>query len=511
MLKTASRPLSPQYASETSSVRSATTDGTWVSLLTSHPPSTGLDERRGWTGKRQKSSTMPYFEEPSDSRMSSRRPSISASMRSAPNDSSTHVPLSAYSTYKPGRSIVSPPPAAYHDSTPKSPARSQNKVKIKPLLKKSSDKGKIDLSKSMAENEGLGIFVNSSSTSAATGARRATNHTRSSSGVSQMSTATASSNPRGGGYVHPMRQNAAVYTPPLSRSRAGSHSDDEDEDDDHHHHHHPPHGPDGHFVRPSTKSPLPPPPPQEHFIAHSYAPRPSVKRTPPPLHIRTHSSTSSRLRQTPSQTNLPPTPSSLRYANPPAPAGAEPFPPLPSHALTTAAASASPPSPAPDPYLPDTTPATPATTVPGAASVRTARSSLDSAFRSNTKRSRTNTQRSDDPHLAVRQARAEFAAREAAKEERWRAKEARRERRREKERTRARVGGGSVGPSDVSLAGRSGRVVDEEIEWMRRGKRVPKERRVEREKGEGRPGRWSLFWFGVKSVFLRIKRGLGGS
>ena len=502
MLKTASRPLSPHYTSETSSVRSSTTDGTRVSSLTSYPPSTGLDDRRGWTGRRQKSSTMPYFDEPSDSRMSSRRPSISASMRSAPNDSSTHVPLSAYSTYKPGRSIISPPPPAHYDSTPKSPARSQNKVKIKPLLKKhsSSDKGKIDLSKSMAENEGLGIFVNSASTNAVPGARRA-NHTRSSSGVSQLSAATTASNPRGGGggYVHPMRQHAAAYTPPLARSRAGSHSDDEEDAEDR--------GSSDYFYRASTKSPLPAPP-QDHAGARAYAPQPAVKRTPPPLHVRTHSSASSgRLRPTPSQTTLPPTPSSLRYANHSSAAVAEPFPPLPAHALTT---TVSPTAPSPDPYPPAT---------PGAGSVRTARSSLDSAFRGGgssiraAQRSRTNTQRSDDPHLAVRQARAEFAAREAAQAERWRQKEARRARRREKERARVAVGGGggAGGPSDVSLAGPSGRVVDEEIEWMRKGKRVPKPKAVAAEKEEGRPGRWSLFWFGVKSVFLRIKRGLGGS
>ena len=182
---------------------------------------------------------------------------------------------------------------------------------------------------------------------------------------------------------------------------------------------------------------------------------------------------------------------------------------------------------------------TPATTVPGAASVRTARSSLDSSFR--TKRSRTNTALSEDPVAAQAQVaalRAEFQARERAKEQKWRAREARKaekrdrsERRKEREHGRADAGYGAAmqvgyyrhgGPSDVSLmTGKNGKVVDEEIEWMRKGKRVPKgkkgkgkEKEVVARKNEGeRPGagRWAVFWFGVKSMFLRLKRSFGGS
>lgn len=107
-----------------------------------------------------------------------------------------------------------------------------------------------------------------------------------------MSSHTTASRKRSHGqFIHPMRQTPSQHNTPLLRSRSTSISDDEAD----------------HQVllnrsRVPSHPPIPPTQP--------YAPLPSVKRTPPPLHIRTHSS--SRTIRSPSQTNLPETPSSLR-------------------------------------------------------------------------------------------------------------------------------------------------------------------------------------------------------
>ena len=188
-----------------------------------------------------------------------------------------------------------------HNSVNSPKAGGKSKVRIKPLLRKlsSNDENAIDLSRSAAEYEGLGIYSPADfgaerKASAESSVRRGYHHRSN----SQVSTTTISSSHRYGGtqYVHPMRQIPRPYTPTVvtafqpspdaEDSPAGEipttldtpHSDS---------YHHRPHIPS----------------------SSSYAPLPSAPRQPPPLHIRTRSS--SRLTST-SQTNLSGTPSSLR-------------------------------------------------------------------------------------------------------------------------------------------------------------------------------------------------------
>ncbi|KAL8806117.1 MAG: hypothetical protein Q9182_001518 [Xanthomendoza sp. 2 TL-2023] len=195
------------------------------------------------------------------------------------------VPQSSYSM---------PPPAT----------TSKTKIKIRPLLRKLSsyDQKTIDLSRSAAENEGLGIYTSSevgdsrkASSEAAYAGRGY--HNRTTSTASHISTTTTSSQHKHyAQYVHPMRQTPRPYTPPLASSFANSLES-----------------------RSSTGAPptiphelIHPDQPSQQFNTYStpYAPLPSPRRVyPPPLHIRTGSAP--RLASA-SQTNLPGTPSSLR-------------------------------------------------------------------------------------------------------------------------------------------------------------------------------------------------------
>ena len=210
-------------------------------------------------------------------------------------------PVSSTFDIDPGLYDLKTPSTAYSDqssvTSPKSGGKS--KVRIKPLLRKlsSNDENAIDLSRSAAEYQGLGIsdFGAERNAGAESSTARRGYHHRSNS---QVSTTTISSSHRYGGtqYVHPMRQVPRPYTPPVvtsfqpspdaKDSPAGEipttlntpHSDS---------YHHRPHVPS----------------------SSSYAPLPSAPRQPPPLHMRTRSS--SRLTSS-SQTNLSGTPSSLR-------------------------------------------------------------------------------------------------------------------------------------------------------------------------------------------------------
>ena len=185
----------------------------------------------------------------------------------------------------------------------------------------------------------------------------------------------------------------------------------------------------------------------------------------------------------------------------------------------------------------------------------TARSSLESAF--GRKRSRANTANSptDDPVATVQALRQEFYAREAAKDAKYaeaaaRAaeKEARRQERREAsqrrkeeaaERKRARtVGyenemyGDAETDSQAPLSAIEyentipGLPVDEELEWIRRGKRPPQQAQRNRaqrtntngtgkskssvgKKAKAVGNGWSVFWFQVKTMWLKVKRGMG--
>ena len=402
------------------------------------------------------------IERPTISKKSSSGNSVSlSSLSKKPSNSSLASPGTpgfdlAYNN------MISPPPSTF--STKSQSFSPQTKDKIKPLLLKisSQETQSVDLSRSAAENEGLGIFTNSGYTGTAGGRKGL--HTRTSSAVSQVSTTTSSSGHRTGTqYVHPMRQIPQSYTPTLVRSRSRANSDDE------------------HFIADYSLPTL---------YASSYAPLPPSKRTPPPLHIRTHSNNSNPRVNSSSQGNLnniPGTPSSLRQAS--------------------------------EPFSPESMPLT-------------ARSSLESAFR---KRSRNNTI-NDDPYAYVQQLRAEFAAKEAAKDQKYaearaRAadKEARRQerraesqRRREEnaERKRARSRANSEKDDQLSAIGYDrtapGLPVDEELEYIRRG--IPPPTRVKRtgtqsssvgKKAKAAASTWSLFVFNLKTMWLKFKRAMG--
>ncbi|KAL8655277.1 MAG: hypothetical protein Q9210_000979 [Variospora velana] len=195
------------------------------------------------------------------------------------------------------------PPSTHAKPYPMAPpaSLSKTKVKIRPLLRKlsSQDENTVDLSKSAAENESRGIY-----TSSAVGdSRRISSdvvytgyHNRTTSEASQFSTTTTASHQRyGTQYVHPMRQTPATYTPPLASSFANSLESGE-------------YSPGGPAAVPNDFIHSAQPHQQINNPTH-YAPLPSARRMRPPLHVST--GLTSRV-ASPSQTNLPCTPSSLR-------------------------------------------------------------------------------------------------------------------------------------------------------------------------------------------------------
>ena len=109
-------------------------------------------------------------------------------------------------------------------------APSRTKTKIKPLLRKLTgpEDNSLDLSRSAADNEGLGIYASDYGSSQwtptdgafASSGKRGPTHNRSTSGASQFSTATTASGSRQ--YVHPMRQTPRPYTPPIAQSYQNS-------------------------------------------------------------------------------------------------------------------------------------------------------------------------------------------------------------------------------------------------------------------------------------------------
>ncbi len=121
---------------------------------------------------------------------------------------------------------------------PPSPSTaSKTRTKIKPLLRKLSplEKNSLDLSRSTAEHEGLGIHTSSDlgiasrspGNAAFSAAGRRAYHNRTTSGASEYSNTTTSSYQRSGAYVHPMRQTPRPYTPPLTHSYQNSVVDSE--------------------------------------------------------------------------------------------------------------------------------------------------------------------------------------------------------------------------------------------------------------------------------------------
>ena len=365
------------------------------------------------------------------------------------------------------------PASAHADpyAAPESNSGTKSKVKIKPLLRKFSSQekvpGKVDLSRSAAENEGLGIYTSSEFDGSLSGldARRGF-HNRTVSGTSEISTTTTASNRYGTQYVHPMRQTSRPYTPPVPSSYKTSLESE--------------------APTITTAGDLP------YFEAHSrtassnttntptsYAPIPSTRK-PPPLHIRTGSS--SRLTSS-SQTNLPGTPSSLRF-----------------NADTI----------------------TPADMISP-----TARSSFESKI---FKRSRSNTANTAiDPvsqQATVQALRQKFQEKEAAKDRKYQEaearaqeKEARRQERREenerrtsekRDRKRTKSNAASekssfLSPGDQVEGFPAVHLYPTEVPTLAD---PPHRRRGDTAGSAGKAvhSQWSLFWFRFKTMWLRLKR-----
>ena len=367
------------------------------------------------------------------------------------------------------------PPSAHANlySAPETRERKSSKVKIKPLLRKfsSQEQVSIDLSRSAAENEGLGIY-NSSEISGAldsVSGRRGGYHNRTTSATSQLSSTTTSSNHRyGTQYVHPMRQTPRPYTPPIASSYNTSLESEEP------------------TVNTSLNTSIEAPyfdshsRPASHSAGTSYAPLPSSRR-PTNLHVRT--SSAARLTSS-SQTNLPGTPSSLRF---------------------------------------NTDAITPSEMVTPAG-----RSSVESAFRMRSRSSPAEV----DP--AVQKAivdikRQEFNEREAAKDLKYQQAEARAQekeaRRREKkeederrtsekrERKRARSNAASEKSSfmtagDTHESFPSLQIPPQEFPV---GAQPSTRKRGDTAESAGRAGKavhsqWMLFWFRFKTMWLRLKK-----
>jgi len=349
-------------------------------------------------------------------------------------------------------------------ASPERKSSSKAKVKIKPLLRKftSQENLTIDLSRSAAENEGLGIY--SSSEINAPDTRRGY-HNRTTSGASELSTNTTSSNHFRAQYVHPMRQTPRPYTPPTANSYKTSLESEAP------------------TVTTIGEVPL--------FDSHSrqatsntttsYAPLPSTRRVPP-LHVRTGSI--SRLTSS-SQTNLPGTPSSLRF---------------------------------------NTDTITPSDMVSP-----TTRSSLESAFRI---RSRSNTANTNNDPIVqaatVQQMRKQFQEKEAAKELKYQAAEARAQekeakRREKREESERRTSGKKERKRAKSNA------ASEKSSFLTKGEALtvvqllPQEApepgaSQQRKRGDtagsaGKAARskWSLFWFRITTIWLRLKKKMSKS
>ena len=498
MARPAPSPLSPQHTgSSIPSTLSSSTNRTWAnSTITSYTTSTVSDD--GGSRNRDQSQAFKVSQPNSKPRLPNLKTSTSQGALDAARSAASHGKLhkrgGSVSSTKTPQTIAFPafdanyplasdyqamavPPLAHQDAyLPASLSkRSNSKVKIRPLLRKlsSQEKNSIDLSRSAAENEGLGIYTSSaiggdgrdeSNLGYHMGTRRP-NHTHTTSGSSQISATTASSTHRPGAqYVHPMRQTPRPFTPPITHSYQTSRTSSD---------------------IPSTKvaniseershTRL------DYNTTHNpaavpYAPLPSSRRTPPPLHVRTYSA--SRLASS-SQSNLPGTPSSLRQQT--------------------------------DIHIsPDTMPLT-------------ARSSLENVFR---KRGRSNT--SLDPNaqlLAVQALRAEFDAREAAKELKFREAEAKameketrkrqkvdesiRRKSETKERKRARSNAASE-KSPLS-AGRNStttgaRREDGDYPTLYLGRPRPRRTATAKSAGKAVSNQWSLFWFKFKTMWMKFKK-----
>ncbi|KAL8995387.1 MAG: hypothetical protein Q9169_004864 [Polycauliona sp. 2 TL-2023] len=373
------------------------------------------------------------------------------------------------------------PPRQPHDmnvnpkfSMPPPAPVSKTKIKIKPLLRKLShpDQNTIDLSKSVAENEGLGIYTSSEvgdsrKASSEMGYGGRSYHNRNTSGNSHMSTTISSHHKHSAQYVHPMRQTPLPYTPPIVGSFANS-------------------------LESGTSNGAPPVVPHElmhsdplsrphNTVATPYAPLPSPRRAHyPPLHIRTGSAP--RLAST-SQTNLPGTPSSLRKQTTDNNAGVPAMPP-------------------------------------------STRTSFDSMFRF---RSRANT--NEDPVVRAAQVavlRKEFDERERAKDEVRREQEAKKasreakkqakrdesEQRKSESRARKRAQSNTMSEKSATRAAYQAQQEKPSVPSGMAGTTTPgggvrRRGPTPASAGKALANRWQLFIFWLKTVWLKFKRAIG--
>ena len=357
--------------------------------------------------------------------------------------------------------------------------RKSSRAKIKPLLRKfsSQEQVSIDLSRSAAENEGLGIYASSEISGPADSAssRRGGYHNRTTSATSQLLSITTSSNPRfGTQYVHPMRQTPRPYTPPIASSYKTSLESDAP------------------TVNTSNNASVEAPyfETQAHSTTHltgtPYAPTPSSRRPKPP---NIHTGSVARLTNS-SQTNLPGTPSSLRFSA-------------------------------------DT--ATPSEMVAVAG-----RSSLESAFRMRSRSSPADVDPAAQKAI-VDLKRQEFNEREAAKELKYQQaearaqeKEARRRERKEeeerrtsekRERKRAKSNAASEKSSFLNAGDTHERFPS--VQTLPQESPVVTAQPTGRKRGDtaesaGKAGKavhsqWTLFWFRFKTMWLRLKRKMSKS
>ncbi|KAL6713770.1 hypothetical protein ACLMJK_008262 [Lecanora helva] len=362
-------------------------------------------------------------------------------------------------------------PASAHAGPYASPHRkssSKSRPKIKPLLRKftSQENITIDLSRSAAENEGLGIY---SSSEIRPDADNSGFHNRTVSGASELSSITTASKPYGSQYVHPMRQTPRPYTPPLATSYKTSLDSEAPTVNT---------ASDVSFLgthsrQPSSNTPS---------ASTPYAPLPSTRR-PPPLHIRTGSLP--RL-TSPSQPTLPGTPSSLRIKS--------------------------------SPHTPTAEMVSP-----------TARSSLENAFRMRS-RSNTNTNDPMVHAETVQQMRRKFAEKEAAKDAKYQQaelkaqeKEAKRREKRDesdrrtsekRERKRAKSNAASE-KSSLKMTGAEQREQLPPAQGVPSlSSTAPKQRSrgdTRASAGKAAKSKWSLFWFRITTMWLMLKRKMSKS
>lgn len=476
--------LSSQYTgSSLSSQTSLSGNRAWVMTAegTSYPPPRFSDDAgQTWSNARSGITELPQNKE--GSRLAKIKSSPSNGALAAARKASNHGRLhkrgnSASASPSPisptllldsqklrtsGTKDFNTPSNVHHNSyslqSSNSNSMSKTKVMIKPFLRKlsSPEQTSIDLSRSAAENEGLGIY-NSSDIGGGpnhvelgygpVGVVRQGYHQRTISSNSQMSTISSSNQRYGTQYFHPTRQTPRPYTPTLAASYQNSLDSEISAI-----------GPFG----PSSEG-------------TSYAPLPSSRRLPLPIHIQTGSS--SYLTNS-SQTNLPGTPSSLRRQ---------------ADYIDFQENMAG-----------------------------TARSSLESTFR---RRNRTNT----DPAVqaaTVAALRQKFNEKEAAKdlkilqaESKAKEREAKRKQKREEDELRKSEGKNrkraksntTNEKSGIAIPGGHEHALDNEEPSHRSGQQ--RRRRTEKAgvAGKAVQSQWSLFWFKFKTMWLRLKRKVSGA